>query len=120
MDDSRERLAKCGDDRTYAGSKLCLAEAILSMRRGDAASAVASFEKRWLLLRGTLDTNTMRVVEVVRAFAEVGGGVRQYNTVQERLIRVEPIAGNEFAFLGVRWPEMQAFLISHQLVKSSG
>jgi hypothetical protein len=50
---------------------------------------------------------------LVRAFAEAQGGVRASNTVAERLVRVEPVVQGELAFLGLEWPEMQAFLGAH-------
>jgi hypothetical protein len=77
---------------------------------------LASLEKNWLTIRATLTANDVRLAEILRAFAEASGSVREYNTVGERLIRVEPVSGNEFAFLGVRWPAMNAFLVSHRLV----
>jgi hypothetical protein len=52
----------------------------------------------------------MRLVEVVRAFAEAQGGLRASNAVAERLVRIEPVVKGELAFLGVAWPEMKAFL----------
>jgi len=119
-DDARKRLAATLDNRNYYGARLCLGEAIVAIRRGDSAGAISLLEKNWLVLRATLDANAMRVAEVVRAFAEVGGGVRQYNVVQERLIRVEPVIGTEFGFLGARWPEMQAFLVAHGMLKELG
>jgi tetratricopeptide (TPR) repeat protein len=118
-DDARKRLAATLDGRTYYASRLSMAEAVLAIRRGDSAGAAALLEKNWLVLRATLDGNSMRVVEVLRAFAEVGGGLRQYNVVQERVLRVQPVTGNELAFLGARWPEMQSFLVSHALVKDA-
>ncbi len=46
---------------------------------------------RWLELRYALNADTMRTVEVVRAFAEAQAGVRAANVVGERLVRIEPI-----------------------------
>jgi hypothetical protein len=117
--DARKRLSATYDSRVFFAARLCLAEAVIAMRRGDAAESARNLEQSWMVMRGSLDANSMRVAEILRAFAEAGGGLRQYNVVQERRIRVEPVAGNEFAFLGVAWPEMQSFLDSHGLIALS-
>jgi hypothetical protein len=114
-DDTRKRIAKTADSRLNAASQLCLGEAVVALRRGRVADALTSLESNWLSLRHGLNANTMRIAEILRAFAEAHGGVREYNTVGERLIRVEPVSTHEFAFLGVRWPEMQEFLVAHRL-----
>jgi hypothetical protein len=115
-DDTRKRIAKTADSRLNAGAQLCLGEAVVALRRGRVADALTSLESNWLSLRQGLNANSMRVAEILRAFAEAHAGVREYNTVGERLIRVEPVATHEFAFLGVRWPAMQEFLVAHRLV----
>ena len=115
-DDARARLSASNDERVYAASALCLGEAVIALRRGKPGDARALLEKSWLPLRATLNANMMRVAEILRAFAELDGGLREYNTVQERVIRVQPVSGSEFAFLGVSWPEMQTFLVAHRLV----
>jgi hypothetical protein len=109
------RLAKSQDDRLFGAAILCLNEAVLQLRRGKPPEASASLEKNWLTLRDKLPGNQLRVAEILRAFAEASGGVREYNKVGERLVRIEPVTGNEFEFLGVRWPEMHAFLAAHGL-----
>jgi hypothetical protein len=120
IDESRRRLAKShGDGRLGGASMLNLAEAALSMRRGHAEEGVALLDKNWLLLRESSSGNRMRTLEVVRAFGEAGGGVRAYNVVSERLVRVQPALPGEFAFLGAKWPEMQAFLAAHDLAAKS-
>jgi hypothetical protein len=113
--EARTRIAKNRDDRLEYASRLCLAEATVALRRGRVAEAGELLEKNWSTIREVLNANTVRAAEILRAFVEVGGGVRQSNTSTERLIRVEPVLPGEFAFLGVQWPEMDAFLAAHGL-----
>lgn len=108
--EARVRIAKNKDDRIGHAAWLCLVEATLACRKGDAPGAVRLLDERWLELRYALAADAMRTVEIVRAFAEAGGGVRASNSVAERLVRVEPVVKGEFAWLGVAWPEMNAFL----------
>lgn len=113
--EARARLAKNRDDRIEYAARLCLAETVIALRRGRSAEAGALLERSWTPMREVLNANSMRVAEVLRAFAESAGGVRQSNTMVERLLRVEPVLPGDFAFLGVKWPEMQAFLDAHGL-----
>jgi hypothetical protein len=113
--ETRARLAKNRDDRLEYAARLCLAEATIALRRGRGVDAAALLEKNWVTMREVLNANMMRVAEVLRAFAEAAGGVRQSNTIPERLVRVEPVLPGEFAFLGLQWPEMQTFLAAHGL-----
>jgi len=116
---ARDRLAKNRDDRMICAAYLRLGEAVIAIRRGESARAAALLDERWPLMREAFTANTMRAVEVVRAFAEAGGGVREYNKVGERLLRIEPTAPGEMAFLGAKWPEMRAFLAAHGLAATS-
>jgi hypothetical protein len=111
--DARARIAKNDEDRIGHAANLCIAEAVIACRKGDHAGAVATLEKSWNELRYSLTADAMRIAEVVRAFAEAHSGIRASNTVAERLVRVEPVAPGELAFLGVEWPEMKAFLGAH-------
>lgn len=111
--DARRRIAKNHEDRIGHAAHLCFAEAVIACRRGDPMGAVALLDARWNELRYALTADAMRSVEVVRAFAEAQGGVRASNTVAERLVRVEPVAPGELAWLGAEWPEMKAFLGAH-------
>lgn len=109
------RLAKNGDNRLDYASRLHLAESVLALRRERPAEAVALLEKNWTGMREFSNGNSMRVAEVLRAFGESAGGMRESNTMTERLLRVEPVLPGDFAFLGVKWPEMQLFLDAHGL-----
>ncbi len=111
--DARRRIAKSNEDRIGQAAHLCLAEAVIACRRGDSIGAIALLDARWNELRYALSADSMRIVEVVRAFAEAQGGIRASNTVSERLVRVEPVAPGELAYLGAEWPEMKAFLGAH-------
>jgi hypothetical protein len=113
--EARARIAINRDDRIDYAARICLAEAVVALRRGRPADATALLERGWATMREVLNANTLRVAEVVRALAEAAGGLRQTNTVAERLLRVEPVIAGEFAFLGARWPEMRAFLDAHGL-----
>jgi hypothetical protein len=113
--EARRRLAKTEEDRLSAAALLCWAEAMLLVRRGKSKEGVALLEKNWMSLREVLSANQLRVVEVVRAFAESAGGPREYGPVGDRLVRIEPVTPGEFAFLGACWPEMRSFLEAHRL-----
>jgi hypothetical protein len=111
----RARLAKNRDDRLLVGAHLRLAEATVAIRRGDVERGAAMLDERWSLLREALSARAMRVAEIIRAFADAGGGVREYHRVGERLVRIEPTSPGEMAFLGARWPQMNGFLAAHGL-----
>lgn len=111
----RSRLAKNKDDRFSYGAWLCLAEAVLAIRKGDVAGAARTLDDHVLELRNAMNADTYRTVEILRAFGDAQGGVRASNAMAERLVRVEPVTPGEFAFLGVAWPEMKAFLVAHGL-----
>ena len=118
-DEARTRLTKTNDARMATAGKLRLAEAILACRRGAPKDAIALLEESWLELRFSFIANWMRVAEVIRAFAEAQGDVREQNVVAGRLVRIEPVVGNEMAFLGRKWPEMHAFLAAHGLSQAN-
>lgn len=113
--EARARLPKSKDDRLSTASLLCLVEAVIALRRGNRAEALKLLEGNWLTMREILSANQMRVVEVIRSFAEASAGLREYNAVSERLVRIEPVQPGEFAYLGVGWPEMKTFLVAHGL-----
>src|SRR5262249_12569631 len=113
--EARMRIAKNKEDRMMHAASLALAEATLSCRRGEHTAAVKRLDEVWLEMRASMNADTFRVVEIVRAFAEAQGGVRASNTAVERLVRVEPVMKGEFSYLGVKWPEMKAFLEAHDL-----
>jgi hypothetical protein len=112
---ARTRIAKGIDDRLYPAAKLCLAEATLACRNGDYAETTRLLDTNLQRMRSTLTADMMRVADAVRAFAEAQAGVRGANRVATRLVGSEPVMPGEFHFLGVAWPEMQAFLDAHGL-----
>lgn len=114
-EDLRRRLAKSAEERRFQGANLALAEATILCREGAHVEAVKYLDERWLDIRFNMTADTFRTVEIVRAFAEAQAGTRGANVVAERLVRIEPVTKGELAFLGVAWPEMQAFLAAHDL-----
>ncbi|MBL9027696.1 MAG: hypothetical protein JNL21_36235 [Myxococcales bacterium] len=114
-EEARGRLRKTKDDRLGAASLLCVVDAVIALRRGRRADALKLLESNWLLLREVLSANQMRVVEVIRSFAEASAVLREHNAVSARLVRIEPVQPGEFAYLGVAWPEMKTFLDAHGL-----
>lgn len=115
VNEVRTRFRKTKDERLANASLLCLVEVIIELRRGRRADALQLLESNWLTLRETLTANHMRVVEVIRSFAEANPGQREYAAPAGRLVRIEPVQEGEFAYLGVGWPEMKTFLLAHGL-----
>ena len=114
-ENARARIARNREERMGSAARLCMAEAVVAARKGDPTGAIAILDKSWDELRFVLTADTLRVVEVIRAFAEAQGGLRESNTMAERLVRIEPVRRGEFAFLGAEWPEMKAYLAAHGL-----
>jgi hypothetical protein len=123
-DCARTRLAKAMGSRLTLASYLCIAEALIALRAGRPAQALGLLEDNRLKLRYALTANTMRMAEVIAAFAlaaaglSATAGLRDQADVAARLARISPVLPQEFAYLGVRWPEFLAFLQEHQLAKA--
>jgi hypothetical protein len=111
----RARLAKNQDDRMAYAARLCVAEAIVLVRRGAAREAAASLEASWDKLRFTLSAQEMLVPEAVRGFAEAQASLREQNVATVRVLRLGEASRGELAFLGASWPEMRDFLAAHDL-----
>jgi hypothetical protein len=47
-------------------------------------------------------------------FRAIGGVVREAGTVQEAFDGLKPLRTGEFALLEAEWPEMRAFIQSHE------
>ena len=89
--------------------------AIIEIRRGNAESAAKVLEDSWVKLESTLTGMDLRPIRVVRGFALAAAGVRAAGTASAALAGIRPMFPGEYHFLGVAWPEMAAFVASHDL-----
>ncbi|MFT3692096.1 MAG: hypothetical protein QM831_03075 [Kofleriaceae bacterium] len=94
---------------------LVLTRAVIDCRAGDPAKAARLLDEQWLECEVSMTGAEMRPLRVIRAFAiATAGGPRDAGLADHLIAAVRPIAyANEFTFLGVAWPEMEAFLAAH-------
>ena len=62
-----------------------------------------------------MSAKDLRPIRVLRAFAIAAGGVREAGSASAIIAGMRPTYPHELAFLGAAWPEMAAFLASHEL-----
>ncbi len=89
--------------------------AVLTCRAGQPADAARLLAERWPECEATLTGMTLRPLRVVRAFAIAGAGPRDAGIAAMALPESRAAYVGEYDFLGVAWPEMAAFLASHEL-----
>ncbi len=107
LEPARHVLAEAGmrsvrAHSSYATGK-AFAEAVIACREGRAAVAVKLFDEHWSEYESSATADVTRPMRVVRAFA---------SQTKPTITVSYP---DEFAFLGVAWPEMAAFLATHSL-----
>lgn len=90
-------------------------EALIRCRAGESAEAANLLDEQWLELEAALTGRQLRAVRIVRAFAHSAAGPRAAGTAASILLGIRPSYPGEFAFLGADWPEMEAFLATHEL-----
>jgi tetratricopeptide (TPR) repeat protein len=86
--------------------------AVLACRQGRSADAARMLDEHWSDFEAMLNGQSVRILRVVRAFAHAKASARD---AADALANAKPAYPGEYAFLGVSWPEMAAFLASHEL-----
>ena len=93
------------------------ARAVCDCRAGRRADAARLLDERWAEYEAALTGDILRPLRVVRAFV-TDGGPREAGVVEAALAQLRPTFPAEYVFLGVAWPEMAQFLISHGLARA--
>jgi hypothetical protein len=95
------------------------ARAVVDCRNGRCDDAARLLDDRWAEYEATLTGSELRPLRVVHAFAQAAAGPRDAGVADALLPASRPIYEGEYDFLGVAWPEMQTFLVTHQLVRTA-
>jgi hypothetical protein len=93
-----------------------LARAVVDCRAERSTIAAAMLDEQWKVYEASLPGRTTRLIRIVRAFAHAATGARNAGAADIMLMGLRPSHPGEFEFLGVAWPEMRAFLVTHDLV----
>lgn len=99
---------------SYAAMK-AFVEAVIACREGRAAEAARALADHWAEYENLTTGDVLRPLRVVRAFAMAAEGARSAGPVETQVAMVRPGYPTEYEFLAVGWPEMAAFLASHDL-----
>ena len=83
-------------------------------RTGRPEDAAKLLDEGWAGYEASVTGDVLRPLRVVRAFAHASGP-RAGGVAEAALPTLRPAYPGEYAFLGARWPEMAAFLASHEL-----
>ncbi len=89
---------------------IALARSVWHCRAGRVDVAAKLLADGWTEIESTTTGDVLRPLRIVRAFAAAAAGPREPAMVTPR-----PAYPGEYAFLGASWPEMAAFLASHEL-----
>lgn len=114
------RWLACADERRSAsrrpsiGAMISFSRAVLLCRSGRPEEAATLLDGGWADYEATSSGDLMRPLRVVRAFAHAVGP-RSGGVALAALPMVRPNYPGEHAFLGTNWPEMEAFLATHEL-----
>lgn len=124
LDEAEAWMAKAtqreaaGTIPSYRAMK-AFSQAVIDCRQGRAAEAARQLDDKWSEYEATATGSEMRPLRVVRAFAHAAAGPRNAGVVETMLAGIRPAFTGELDFLGVAWPEMAAFLASHQLTTTT-
>jgi hypothetical protein len=86
------------------------ADAIVRLRRGDAASAAQLLERSWTELERSTAADLVRSFRVIRAFAAEQAGGDAASQASDLLAGARPFRAGEYAWIGSRWPELARYL----------
>lgn len=95
-----------------------LTRAVIDCRAGRQEAAAKALADGWAELEVASPGEVMRLLRVVRAFARTAAGPREAGAAAAHLDGMRPAYHGEFDFLGSAWPEMEQFLVSHQLTRA--
>jgi hypothetical protein len=101
------------------GGTKALARAVLDCREGRALVSASMLDDDWPQYEATLTGSLLRPLRIVRAYARAIQGPREAGIAETQLLTMRANYAGEFDYLGAAWPEMAAFLASHQLTKPS-
>jgi hypothetical protein len=116
--DTAEERAKGRNTPSYPGMAV-FARAVIDCRAGRADAAARMLDERWAECEASLTAENVRPLRVVRAFAHATAGARNAGGAEQALSSLSPAYPDEYRFLGVGWPEMRSFLVSHELARSA-
>ena len=94
-------------------------KAVIACRDGRAAEAARTLDENWAAYESLLTGDLLRLFRVLRAFAIASADARDAGKAQLQLVNSRPAFRGEYDFLGKAWPEMQAFLVAHELATAS-
>lgn len=123
--DEAESWLKAVDERAAKQHNASLpamrafSQAVLDCRRDRCEDAARSLDEEWGKCEAVLTGADLRPLRVVRAFAHAARGPRASGIADDCLASMRPAYEGELDFLGVAWPEMQAFLVSHGLARGT-
>jgi hypothetical protein len=93
------------------------ARAVLDCRKERYEDAARLLDERWAECEAALTGSDLRPLRVVRAFALTAAGPRNAGMAESMLASSKPVFDGEYDFLGVAWPAMQTFLVTHRLTR---
>jgi hypothetical protein len=96
-----------------------ITRAVIDCRSGRAGDAARVLDENWAMCESSLTGDVVRVARVVRAFAIASADSRDAGKADLQLVNARPAYRGEYDFLGKAWPEMQTFLLTHDLATSS-
>jgi hypothetical protein len=107
--DARRSLSFDSTDAAIA-----FARAVWLCRSDRALDAARLLDEGWAGYEAAMTGDVLRPLRIVRAFAHATGP-RAGGVAEAALPTLRPAYPGEYAFLGAKWPEMAAFLASHEL-----
>jgi hypothetical protein len=93
------------------------ARAVLDCRKEQCEDAARLLDEQWPECEAALRGAELRPLRVVRAYAHAAAGPRNSGVADSLLTSSRPVYDGEYDFLGVAWPAMRTFLVSHRLVR---
>lgn len=96
------------------------ATAVIACRDGRVADAAHMLDENWARCESVMTGDVLRPLRAIRAFAIASADARDAGKAELQLVNARPAFAGEYDFLGKAWPEMQAFLVTHELATSSG
>ncbi len=95
------------------------ARAVLDCRKERYEDAARLLDERWAECEAALTGSDLRPLRVVRAFALAAAGPRSAGVAESMLASSKPVYEGEYDYLGVAWPAMETFLVSHRLTRKA-